>query len=141
MWRQPRLLPWVSVSTCPGMPCLHPSAHSWGLAEATVLPLQGTEGRRDSRAQAEGSGLGPQAGCRQQPPASARRSFLRAGFDLPLWFFPLWKVRFADLPRVCTEMPLWSESQGRNWQGDTWTLVGPLMGRAEQGWAPEHLPW
>lgn len=64
---------------------------------------------------------------------SACGSSLRAGFDLPLWL--------SDLPRFCTEMPLWSESQGRNWQGDTWTLVGPLMGRAEQGWAPEHLPW
>ena len=42
MWRQPRFLPWVSISTCPGMPCLHPREHSWGLAEATVLPLQGT---------------------------------------------------------------------------------------------------
>ena len=64
MWRQPRLLPWISVSTCPGMPCLHPSAHSWGLAEATVLPLQGTEARatEGTRQGVDSSPLPPPAG-------------------------------------------------------------------------------
>lgn len=49
MWRQPRFLPWVSISTCPGMPCLHPSAHSWGLAEATVLLCRELAPRRAPR--------------------------------------------------------------------------------------------